>query len=154
MKTDRAIAAILACCLAAVLGLGFWLLRAARESPPTPLAEPSASAGATATATPPALPAAVRGFRLAGTVVGDVVYAIIETSDGGNTLVQPGQIVSGLGQIVAIGDDHITVEADGHQFELALSAAPTATEAPTSAVATPTTPARPQRDPSGSEPSP
>ncbi len=154
MNPDRAIAAILAACVAAVLGLGGWLLWSAhRTPPPSPTPAPSPTAGATATPTAVVVPAAARAFRLAGTVVGDVTYAIIERHAGGNTLVRPGQVVEGLGQIVAISDTQVTVEADGRQFRLALSAAPTPTEAPTSAAA-PATPAPQPRTPSGVESSP
>jgi hypothetical protein len=154
MNPDRAIAVVLAACVAAVLALGSWLLWSAHRAPPlTPTPAPSATIDPTATPTAAVIPAAARAFRLAGTVVGDVTFAIIERRDGGNTLVRPGQVVEGLGQIVAIGDTHVTVELDGQQFALELSAAPTPTEAPTSAAA-PTTPAPLPRNPSGAESSP
>lgn len=154
MNPDRAIAAILAASVAAVLALGSWLLWSAHRVPPAPpTAAATAAVEAIRTATAAVIPAAARDFRLAGTVVGDVTYAIVENRNGGNTLVQPGQIVSGLGQVVAISDTQITVEADGQQFALVLSAAPTPTQAPTSA-AIPTTPAPLPRDRSGAESSP
>ncbi|MGE3497600.1 MAG: hypothetical protein AB7N53_06860 [Candidatus Binatia bacterium] len=146
MTTERAIGAILAACIAMVLGLGAALLWRARSAPP-PVPTPEPTATATITATPePLPPASALRFRLAGTVVGDVTYAIIENIDGGNELVRPGQVVPGLGQILAVGERHITVEADGQQFELRLAAAPTPTQAPASPLAGPVTPALPPRD--------
>jgi len=155
MNPDRAIGAILAASLALVLGIGAWVIWRAHHPtapPPTPTASPSATPTETATATPSGvIPAAARGYRLAGTVVGDVTYAIIETPQGGSELLRPGQVLHGVGQLLTIDENHVVIDgSDGH-FEMQLASAPTAT--PTLPLATPS-PAPPTRARSASESSP
>jgi len=158
MDPERAIGAILTLSIAAVLGLGSWMLWQAHHAPPPPApptVSPSASPTATATATPTGVvPAAARGYRLAGTVVGDVTYAIIEKPEGGNELLRPGQILRGVGQVVSIDEDHIAIDGDDGRFELVLASAPTATPTRPSAAWPSPSPAPPTRGPSGSGSSP
>lgn len=129
MSPERAIAILLAVSLAVVLALGGWLLwRARHAAPPPPPPEPTAAPSATPAPTPAGeIPEAARGYRLAGTVIGDVTYAILELPGGGNELVRPGQILRGIGQVVAIDEYRIVVAGDEGEFALPLAAAPTAT---------------------------
>ncbi|MDX2170708.1 MAG: hypothetical protein SF182_26795 [Deltaproteobacteria bacterium] len=157
MNPDRAIGVILALSIALVLGLGGWLLWRGRHAPVPALPTASPTGSPTATASPTAtgaIPDAARGYRLAGTVVGDVTYAIIEKPRGGNELLRPGQVLRGVGQVVAIGEDRIAFEGDDGRFELMLSAAPTVT--PTRVRLTPSPspapPASPARSTSESSP--
>lgn len=69
--------------------------------------------------------------RLAGTVVGDARYAVIEDAEGGNELYRPGQIVPELGLLVEVGPHGAVFESDGKRFELQLTSAPTPTPKPT-----------------------
>jgi hypothetical protein len=164
MNPDRAIAVILGVSLAVVLALGIWLLRRAhRESAPPPV-PPSATAAPQPSAAPTGTPhaaAAAPGYRLAGTVVGDLSYAIIEDPQGGNQLYRPGQTIPGLGEVTAIEEDRILLAGSDGTIALQLAPAPTATPAPlptetaVSALPPDATPARrPRRDPSGYESSP
>ncbi len=146
MNPDRAIAIILALSLVVVLLLGAWLLRRAHREPepapatPTMTAQPSVAP--TATPGVAAAPASAHGYRLAGTVVGDLSYAIIEDPSGVNQLYRPGQAVPGLGEIVEIEADRITLAGSGGTFVLQLAPAPTTT---------PTT--LPRKEPSAAQPS-
>jgi hypothetical protein len=151
VNPDRAIGAILAACVAAVLALGSGLLWRVRQAPPpapTELATatPTASPHATATAD---LPEAARRYRLAGTVAGAVSYAILEGPGGTNELLRPGQVVRGLGQVIAIGENSITMEDESGRFELRIAPAPTVTAAPP--LAPPPTLGPPRRGPSKRE---
>lgn len=155
MNPDRAIGVILSLSVGAVLLLGTWLLWRAHHAPPpqppataTPSGTPTAEATATATG---ALPRAALGYRLAGTVVGDVAYAVIVSPAGRSELVRPGQIVPDLGQLTAVDQDRVTIAGVDGPFVLRVAAAPTVT--PT-AVATPPTAPPPTRAPSASESSP
>lgn len=164
MNPDRAIGAILAISLAVVLLLGIYLLTSSRRGastealPPSPTAAPPvAAASATATAGPP--PAA-SGYRLAGTVVGDLAYAIIVDPQGNNQLYRPGQTVPGLGAVRSVEANQITLEGSGGLFTLQLAPGPTDTptvvRTPILATRSPeaVTPARSLRARSGSESSP
>lgn len=163
MSTDRAIGLILGGSIAVVLVLGIWLLWRGHQPDAELAAVPTAvavatSAPPTATPTRGALPTVAVGHRLAGTVAGDLRYAIIVDPHGGNALYQIGQTVPGLGEVLEIDEHHVVIAgADGH-FEMQLAFAPPATETPPG-VSTPTAvdtrPARrPRRDPSESESSP
>jgi|SRR5215470_1498708 len=149
MNPDRAIALILAVSIAVVLLLGIWLLRRARQGPePAPTPTAGATAGATeapssaptVTSAIGAVPDAARGYRLAGTVVGDLSYAIIEDPHGTNQLYHPGQTIPGLGQLTAVEADRVTVSGSGGSFALQLAPAPTMTWTP------------PRPEPTGSAP--
>lgn len=166
MNPDRAVAFALATSLAVVLLLGLWLLHRAPHDAAAPTPLPTAATTAeppppTATAGIAAPPAAAHGYRLAGTVVGDLTYAIIEDPHGANRLYRPGQTVPGLGQITAIDADRVTLVGSDSTFALQLASAPTST--PTAPridlsgtrPALPVTPVqRPTRDQSTSESSP
>ncbi len=170
MNPDRAIGFILALSVGAVLILGTWLLWRAHQLPaptlpPTPLLASDTETSATVAAATPspvaaaaASPARGSGFRLAGTVTGDLAYAIIVSPNGEHRLVQPGQDVPGLGRLVAVGADSARIAGDEGELELRVAAAPSPTAAPTSAtppipritpVASPPPPARSE---SGSSP--
>jgi hypothetical protein len=146
MNPDRAIAFALATSLAVVLLIGVWLLHRAPHDAEAPSPAPTVpTTGAPAlppTATPgvAAPPAAAHGYRLAGTVVGDMTYAIIENPSGVNQLYRPGQTVPGLGQITAIDADRVTLTGSDSTFALQLAPAPT------------TTPTVPRIDLSGTRP--
>lgn len=154
MNPDRAIGVILSCSVGAVLALGTWLLwRAHHAPPPAPPAPPTPTLTATAapTATPTGIvPRAAVGYRLAGTVVGDVAYAVVESPAGRSQLVRTGQIIAGLGQLLAIEADRVVIAGREGEFALVVAAAPTLTASP---AATPTT-APPPRARSASESSP
>lgn len=146
MNPDRAIAIILAVSLGVVLLLGIWLLRRAHSdgeaAPSTPTAT-AADTPAPPTLTPAvALQSAALGYRLAGTVVGDLSYAIIEDPRGVNQLYRLGQAVPGLGQVTAIEADRITLAGSDGSFALNLAPAPTTTPTPARAQ-----PARPESSP-------
>jgi hypothetical protein len=165
MNPERAAALALTVSLAAILALGLWLLRTAPKEQQTAAVAPTLilpePAAPTATVGVSGPPPAARGYRLAGTVVGDMTYAIIEDPRGANQLYRPGQSVPGLGQITAIGADSITLAGNDGSYALQLAPAPTLT--PT--VQRPdfsggrlppmfTPVPRPTRDQSGSESSP
>jgi hypothetical protein len=156
VNPDRAIGVILAACVAAVLLLGGSLLWRAHAPPPAaPTAPPTATPTETARATPTGdLPEAARRYRLAGTVAGGVSYAILEGPGGQSDLLQPGEVVRGLGQVIAIGEDSITIEGDAGRFELRVAPAPTVTVTPTPRlqIPTPVPPLRARTTP-GSSPS-
>ncbi len=151
LNPDRVIGAILTVCVVAVLALGSGLLWRSRQAPPAAPMElatmtPTASPRVTATGN---LPETARRYRLAGTVAGAVSYAILEGPGGTNELLQPGQVVRGLGQVIAIGEDSITIEDESGRFELRIAPAPTVTAAPT--LAPPPTLGPPRRAPSRRE---
>jgi len=85
--------------------------------------------------------------RLAGTVVGDVRYAVVEQPDGTSSLYRPGDEVAGLGQLLTIESDHATFLTPSGPVELRLAPAPTGTPAPTRRPIPPTQmrPATPMR---------
>ena len=164
MNPDRAIALVLAVSVIAVLLLGVWLLRSAHRDtempPPTVVELPPTPA---ATVTPPAAtaPPAASGYRLAGTVVGDLAYAIIVDPHGANQLYRIGQTVPGLGALTAIEADRVTMSGSEGSFVLQLAPAPPSTPTPVRPAlpraesASAPTPARPpQPDRSRSESSP
>jgi hypothetical protein len=164
MNPDRAIAFVLAISVLAVLLLGVWLLRGAHSdtetATPTVVAE---SATPAPTVTPPVAtaPPAASGYRLAGTVVGDLTYAIIEDPHGANQLYRVGQTAPGLGEITAIEADRITVTGSEGSFVLQLAPAPPSTPTPlrtalprAESASVPTLARPPQPDRSKSEPSP
>lgn len=158
MNVQRFIVSLLALCLLLVFALGLYLRSGEPPSPPAS-SSPTAGQKPTDTATPDV--AAHVEHRLAGTVVGDEQYVVIEHPDGRNELYRPGQTVPGLGKVGQIGPDSATFEADGRRITLRLLPAPTPTaeppaSAPPEVDATPgpkrVEPPRPGR--SGSESSP
>lgn len=157
MNPDRAIGVILALCVGGVLALGTWLLWRSHQAPPPeppPTASPSVTATPEPTATPTgAIPRAATGYRIAGTVVGDVSYAVIVSPEGRSELVRTGQILKGLGQLMAIEKDGVTIAGDNGEYVLQVASAPTVTA--TAVLTTPTAAAPPPtRVPSESESSP
>jgi hypothetical protein len=148
VNADRAIAAILTTSLLVVLALGLWLVwdaHRAVEPPAPPTAPPAPTAMPTTPAedirVPP--PTTAAGHRLAGTVVGGLRFAIVEDPSGSSVLYRPGEVIPGLGELVDIAEDRITLAGSDGRFELRLASAPTATAAPTTVA--PATP-RPTRD--------
>jgi hypothetical protein len=165
MNPDRAIAMILGLSLAVVLALGIWLLRRdnrVSSAPPSPvIVTPTAPPTVGPSITPAAAAIAARGYRLAGTVVGDLSYAIIEGPNGVNQLYRPGQTIPDIGEVIAIEADRIRLAGSDGDIVLQLAPGPTTTPAPrsTETVAAETeldtTPARrPRRGRSASESSP
>lgn len=134
MKAERAIPAILIGCLVLVFALGLWIL--GRSQPPK--RRPAAPARVTAAADATLVPTAGRAVRtasgvrhrLAGTVVGDARYAVIEGPRGESDLYRPGQTVPGLGRLVEVDADRATFDGEDGRVELRLAAAPTLTPAP------------------------
>lgn len=132
----------------ALILLLFWTLMrdtGVEPPPPTPPVRGATTPPEEPT-TPPRSPAATKpGYRLAGTVVGDVRYAVIEQPDGTNDLYRPGESVPGLGRLVDLGADRATFEGSDGRIELQLAPASTPTvtpspaEEPTSEEATETT---------------
>ena len=131
MNPDRVIPFVLATSLAAVLLLGLWLLHGASPAAvPTPAPTPMPTGPPVSPTATPGLalpPAAAHGYRLAGTVVGDMTYAIIEDPHGVNQLYRPGQTVPGLGEISTIDADRVVVSGSDGTFALQLAPAPTGT---------------------------
>ncbi len=124
MKTKSSIAsAALALALALLLLL---LSRRSTLAPPTPAAVPTSSAGTTTARAASTTPSP--GHRLAGTVVGDVHYAIIVAPDGTNDLYHVGDEVPGVGKLLEIRARSVIflLGAQG-EFEMLLSAEPTPT---------------------------
>ncbi len=122
----------LAVLLLAIAATWFLARRSADPAPPTPA--PAAAALATVTS-PPVTPAVAAttpspGHRLAGTVVGDVQFAVIEAPDGSNELYGIDDQVPGLGKLVAIGARSATFEGNDGRFDMPLIAAPTPTARP------------------------
>jgi hypothetical protein len=156
MNTDRAIGIILSVCVGVVLALGVWLLWRAHHAPPPPppaTPSPSVTQTATATATPTgAVPRVAAGYRLAGTVVGNVAYAVIVSPNGHSELLRTGQILKDVGQLTAIDANSVTIAGADGSFVLQVAAAPTVTA--TAVLTTPTAAAAPTRVPSASESSP
>jgi len=115
--------------IALLLILVGWLLLRSPSAPQPPAVEPSA-VPATATRAP-ALPAAAEspspGYRLAGTVVGDVQYAIIEAPDGSNRLYHVDDEIPGLGTLLEIRGLSAKFRGADGEFELPLLAAPSPT---------------------------
>jgi hypothetical protein len=151
--TQRFIVALLATCLLLVLALGWWLRRTpapphpsvpAATSTPTPAIESTPSPVSRITA------AEQTRYRLAGTVVGDAEYVVIEHPDGRSDLYRPGQVVEGLGRLVAIGADSAAFEGDGGRVELHLLPAATPSETAEETAMEDVTPKR-SRSPSPSE---
>ena len=114
----------------------------------TPSITPTPVATATVTG---ALPRAAAGYRLAGTVVGDVAYAVIVSPAGRSELMRTGQILKDLGQITSIDADSVTIVGSDGPSVLRVAAAPTVT--PTAVIPT-VVPPPPTRVPSASESSP
>ena len=77
--------------------------------------------------TQPPAPTVDPRYRLAGTVVGDVRYAVIETPDGRNDLYRLNATVPGLGKLEEIHGNHAVFVSPRGRIELPVSAAPTAT---------------------------
>jgi hypothetical protein len=160
MNPQRFIVSLLALCLLAVFALGLYLRRSGEPPTPPVVNTPTAAPKPTETTLPDVT--AHVDHRLAGTVVGDEQYVIIEHPDGRNELYRPGQTVPGLGKVGEIGADNAVFEADGRRITLRLLPAPTPTVGiPTSAApeveATPNPkrvePPRPGRSDSESSPS-
>lgn len=112
----------------------FWMLTGKTNEAPAPT--PSPPPQATSVTVPPAAArstASRSGYRLAGTVVGDAMYAVIEQPDGTNDLYRMGQEVPGLGRLVDLGADRATFEASDGRIELQLAPASTPTVTPSPA---------------------
>lgn len=130
MNPDRAIGFILTVSLAAVLALGIWMLRRGGSEAAPPPATPSATPSpqpVVPTVTPASAAVIARGYRLAGTVVGDLSYAIVEDPSGGNQLYRPGQTIPELGEVIAIEENRITLAGSDGNFYLNIAPAPTTT---------------------------
>ncbi len=115
-----------------------WYLARRTATPQPPLAAPTPTVAFSPP--PPApdqedaeSPAPHGTHRLAGTVVGDLLYAIIEAPDGTNGLYVIDEFVPDLGKLVAIGEKSATFEGRNGRFDLKLLAAPAPTAAPTAA---------------------
>lgn len=133
MSTQRFIAGLLIACLALVFLLGWWIRRL--HQAPVPPFEPTATAlpAVTAITLAPAPTASVAThYRLAGTVVGDASYAVIEHPDGTNELYRPGQEVPGLGRLVRVEADRATLSGKHGPIDLKLAPAPISTPTPPS----------------------
>lgn len=133
MKTPYPTAWILIGSLAAVLVLGFWLLGrgpARGPVPPPPTSPPTRAATSTPSPELVRQTPFSRGHRLAGTVVGDVRYAVIEAPDGRSDLYGIGETVPGLGRLVDVEADRATFEGDEGRIEIRLAPAPTPTSTP------------------------
>ena len=160
MTIQHFIVGLLIACLALVFLLGWWIRRLHETAaPPSEFASTAAPPAATITATSaPGTPAAVR-HRLAGTVIGDASYAVIEHPDGTNELYRPGQEVPGLGRLVRVEADRATFAGQQGSFDLKLAPAPILTPVPPSGPPSATPPAftptrQPPRAQSGRESSP
>jgi hypothetical protein len=108
----------------------------ARRTAPRPAPPEGSSATHTATTptrepagSPVQTPTTVSTYRLAGTVVGDLRFAIVEAPDGTNDLYSIDEDVPGLGRLVAVSSNSATFEGRQGRFEMKLLAAPTPTPA-------------------------
>jgi hypothetical protein len=128
MNMQRFIVSLLALCLLLVFALGVYL-RKSGEPPAPPPASTAPPTVQPTEAAPPDDTAHVE-HRLAGTVVGDEQYVVIEHPDGRNELYRLGQTVPGLGRVGQIGSDSATFEEDGRRITLRLLPAPTPTAVP------------------------
>lgn len=104
-----------------------WYIARRTAEPAPRQATPTPAATATATAAPAAAATRPSGHRLAGTVVGDLRFAVIEAPDGSNELYAIDADVPGLGKLVAIGPYSATFEGSDGRFDMPLIAAPTPT---------------------------
>lgn len=131
---------ILTICLVSVLVLGLWILwrdvpGGDPAQPPTPRdASPPPRPTPTIRQVTPS--SVTTGHRLAGTVVGDAQYAIVEDPRGGSDLYHLGDMVPDLGELTQIEPDRVLFAGADGPLELRLASAPTETAAP----ATPTVP--------------
>jgi hypothetical protein len=130
---------ILTICLVSILGLGLWILW--RDVPAGDPAQPPTPRDTSPPPrpTPPirlAPSRVITGHRLAGTVVGDAQYAIVEDPRGASDLYHLGDMVSDLGELTQIEPDRVLFAGANGPLELRLASAPTETAAP----ATPTAP--------------
>jgi len=120
---------------AGILLLILWL---APRLPQTKTVEPTAVPTPTIPSPSPTMsPVPVRQ-RLAGTVVGDVRYAVVEQPDGTSSLYRPGDEVADLGKVLEIEADHATFLTPSGPIVLRLAAAPTGTPGRTRAPRRPT----------------
>jgi hypothetical protein len=162
MKVERAVVWILVACLVCIFLLGLWMMHGpvpVKDDGP-PLATPEESPTKDlATPTPVAVRTAAIRHRLAGTVVGDVRYAVIEAPDGESDLYRPGQTVPGLGRLLRVDPTSAILEGEHGRIEIRLAPAPTAPPSPSPprpVLASPspaTTPQAPARTPPGAPPS-
>jgi hypothetical protein len=123
MTNQRFILALLSGCLLSVFFAGIWLRGASRReaAPRKPtIARPTATPTQPVVSAPP-------GARLAGTVVGDARYAVIELPDGTNDLFRPGQEVPGLGRLVEVENNRATFDGPSGRIEMKLVPAATTT---------------------------
>jgi hypothetical protein len=113
----------------------FWMLTRTTDVATVPSHSPTADLAPTSpttrtTPTPESASVTKTGYRLAGTVVGDALYAVIEQPDGTNELYRPGQMVPGLGRLIDLWADRATFEGSDGRIELQLVPASTPTVAP------------------------
>lgn len=151
MRTRAPLLLILAALVVALLL--FWVLTGDTNEGPTTPSTPASSLQATAASAepepPPRSPAKTKsGYRLAGTVVGDALYAVIEQPDGTNDLYRPGQTVPGLGRLIDLEADRATFDGDEGRIELQLVPAPTPTDTPSPAEDRTLAPTTPPAEPS------
>jgi hypothetical protein len=113
----------------------FWMRTGGRGVEPTPgsapspgLEEPPPPSQGTGPVRSPARTKS--GYRLAGTVVGDASYAVVEQPDGTNDLYRPGQTVPGLGRLIELEANRATFEGSDGRYELELVPASTPTVTP------------------------
>jgi hypothetical protein len=154
--TLRFIVALLASCLLVVLALGWWLHRKPappHRSPPAGTPTPTTAIEATPSPTSRISAAERTRYRLAGTVVGDAEYVVVEHPDGRSDLYRPGEVIEGLGKVVAIGADSAAFEGDGGRVELHLlpEATPSAAAEETAETAMQDVTPKRSRSPSPSE---
>ena len=134
---------ILTLCLVSILFLGFWILQPGsgtrRSGPDVPADDPMKLPKPRAAPPPPEPPPTARqlapasvtsGHRLAGTVVGDAQYAVVEDPNGGSDLYHLGDMVSDLGELTRIEPERVLFKGANGLLELRLAPAPTETPAP------------------------
>lgn len=157
MRRQRPIFWIPLLCIVAVVALGLWILRQGApvanrnvpmaEAPASPVQPPSPTTVAGRAVPIPS------GHRLAGTVVGDATYAIVEGPEGSD-LYRLGDQVSGLGKVTQIEADRATFQGNDGLVELLLAPAATKTTAPPTRTVPPGSPSVEPEDMPTSEPAP
>lgn len=121
----------LAALVAAIAVTWFVARRGGAPDPVPPLPEATATTVAIATPIEPAVAPATASpgpaYRLAGTVVGDRLFAVIEAPDGSNELYAIGADVPQLGKLVVVAASYVTFEGEQGRYDMPLQAGATPT---------------------------
>ncbi len=116
--------------LAVTIAATWYIARITPHKQPSRLATPTTTVPTLVATALPALAAPTTKplYRLAGTVVGDIRYAIIEAPGGSNDLYHVGESIPGLGTLTDIQANSVSIAGPDGAFDLNLApgATPTA----------------------------